>query len=135
MQTGDLDHAGHDEQLRLPSRIEGILDEVEARVHALLEAGWKNIRVVTDHGWLWVPDKLPKAELPKDTTVSKSSRCAILKSNVATDRLSQPWYWNKDVRVALAPGVSGFTAGDHYNHGGLSLQECLTPVLNIRAKH
>lgn len=135
VQTGDLDHAGHDEQLRLPNRIDDILKEVEARIDGFLEAGWKNIRIVTDHGWLWVPDQLPKIELPKDATTKRFSRCAILKSNVATDRLSQPWYWNDQVRVAMAPGISGFTAGDYYNHGGLTLQECLTPVLNIRPKH
>ncbi len=134
VQTGDLDHAGHDEQLRLPSRINGILDEVEARIQGLLAAGWQSIRVVTDHGWLWVPDQLPKAELVKDATMKRFSRCAILKSNVKTGQLSQPWFWNQQVRVALAPGISGFTAGDYYNHGGLTLQECLTPVLNIRAK-
>lgn len=134
VQTGDLDHAGHDEQLRLPSRIDTILDEVEARIDGLLDAGWQNIRVVTDHGWLWVPDQLPKSELPKDVTTKRFSRCAILKSNVPTDRLNLPWFWNEQVRVALAPGISGFTAGDYYNHGGLSLQECLTPVLYIRAK-
>jgi hypothetical protein len=31
----------------------------------------------------------------------------------------------------MAPGISGYVAGDYYNHGGLSLQECLTPVINI----
>ena len=63
------------------------------------------------------------------------SRCGILKANVATGRLTQPWYWNDQVRVAMAPGISGFVAGDYYNHGGLSLQECLTPVINIHAQH
>lgn len=133
VQTGDLDHAGHDEQLRLPSRIDNILNEIEVRLEGLLAAGWQHIRIVTDHGWLWVPDKLPKAELPKDATTKRFSRCAILKSNVATERLSQPWFWNKSVRVAMAPGISGFIAGDYYNHGGLSLQECLAPVINVYA--
>jgi len=134
VQTGDLDHAGHDEQLRLPSRISDILDEVEARIHGLLDAGWQNIRIVTDHGWLWVPDTMPKAELPKDAVAKRFLRCGILKSNVATDRLTQPWFWNPQVRVALAPGISAFTAGKYYDHGGLTLQECLTPVLNIQPK-
>lgn len=135
VQTGDIDHAGHDEQLRLPSRIDDILAEIQARIEALLETGWKHIRVVTDHGWLWVPDQLPKADLPKDVVAKRFSRCGILKANVATNRLAQPWYWNDQVRVALAPGISGFVAGDYYNHGGLSLQECLTPVINIHAQH
>ncbi len=134
VQTGDLDHAGHDEQLRLPSRIDGILDEIQARIEGLLDAGWKHVRIVTDHGWLWVPDKLPKADLPKDVVAKRLSRCGILKANVETNRLSLPWYWNDQVRVALAPGISGFVAGDYYNHGGLSLQECLTPVINIHAQ-
>lgn len=134
VQTGDIDHAGHDEQLRLPSRIDDILAEILARIEGLLDAGWKHIRIVTDHGWLWVPDKLPKADLPKDVVAKRSSRCGILKANVKTDRLAQPWYWNDQVRVALAPGISGFVAGDYYNHGGLSLQECLTPVINIHAQ-
>ena len=135
VQTGDIDHAGHDEQLRLPSRIDDILAEIQARIEGLLEAGWKHIRIVTDHGWLWVPDKLPKADLPKDVVAKRFSRCGILKANVATGRLTQPWYWNDQVRVAMAPGISGFVAGDYYNHGGLSLQECLTPVINIHAQH
>lgn len=134
VQTGDIDNTGHAEQLRLPNRIDDILQEIEARIDGLLAAGWKHIRVVTDHGWLWVPDKLPKAELPKNVTTNLNRRCAILKSNVATERLSQPWYWNDNVRVAMAPGISGFVAGDYYNHGGLSLQECLTPVINIHAQ-
>lgn len=134
VQTGDIDHAGHDEQIRLPSRIDDILAEIQARIEGLLDAGWKHVRIVTDHGWLWVPDKLPKADLPKDVVAKRFSRCGILKANVATDRLTQPWYWNNQVRVAMAPGISGFVAGDYYNHGGLSLQECVTPVINIHAQ-
>ena len=32
-----------------------------------------------------------------------------------------------------APGVSCFKAGQEYAHGSLSLQECLTPTLLVRA--
>ncbi|MCY1457726.1 hypothetical protein D9M71_750460 [compost metagenome] len=31
----------------------------------------------------------------------------------------------------MAPGASAFLAGRHYDHGGLSLQECLTPILEV----
>ncbi len=60
------------------------------------------------------------------------ARCAILKDNVDTSELKVSWHWNETVSVAMAPGISGYFAGDDYNHGGLSLQECLTPVINIR---
>lgn len=37
----------------------------------------------------------------------------------------------RDVLVAYAPGVSSFVAGAEYAHGGISLQECLVPVLQL----
>lgn len=132
VQTGDLDKTGHKEQLRLPSRIEDVLDEVRARIHGLKQAGWERIRIVTDHGWLWVPDQLPKAVLNKNSTSEQTPRCAILKNSASSDQVTSPWYWNQHVNIAFAPGISSFRAGLHYEHGGLSLQECLTPVIDIR---
>jgi hypothetical protein len=43
------------------------------------------------------------------------------------------WTWCDDVSVAMAPGVSTFAGNDWYGHGGLTLQESLIPVLEIRA--
>ena len=45
----------------------------------LLEAGWKEVRVVTDHGWLLMPKGLPKSELPKYLTATRWRRCAVVK--------------------------------------------------------
>lgn len=131
VQTGDLDKAGHKEQLRLPSRIDDILNEVRARIQGLKQAGWQHIRIVTDHGWLWVPGKMPKATLTKVATNEQTPRCAILKSTASSEQVTSPWYWNNHVNIAFAPGISAFRAGLHYDHGGLSLQECLTPVIDI----
>jgi len=132
VQTGDLDNMGHKQQMRMPLGIDTILDDVVARIDGLLNAGWKNIRIVTDHGWLWVPNKLAEASISKNMVKKRLARCAILKDNVDTSELKVPWHWNENVSVAMAPGISGYVAGDYYNHGGLSLQECLTPVLNIQ---
>mgnify|MGYP001260940479 CR=1 FL=1 len=132
VQTGDLDKAGHKEQLRLPSRIADILDEVSARIRGLKQAGWQHIRIVTDHGWLWVPGGMPKATLNKNATSDQTPRCAIMKSTASSEHLTAPWYWNGSVNIAFAPGISAFREGSHDDHGGLSLQECLTPVIDIR---
>lgn len=131
LQTGDIDKTGHKEQVKLPTRIDSILEDVASRVAGLIEAGWENIRIVTDHGWLWVPDTLPKAEISKDVTRNRLVRCAILKDNASTEYMKAHWHWNANVTIAMAPDISGFTAGLYYDHGGVSLQECLTPVLNI----
>ncbi|WP_282176010.1 BREX-1 system phosphatase PglZ type B [Vibrio nereis] len=132
VQTGDLDNLGHKQQLKMPQYIEQVLDDVVARIRGLLDAGWKRIKIVTDHGWLWVPDGLPKGEIHKSLGTNRQRRCAILKTNAQYDGLVVPWFWNPSVSIAMAPGISGYVSGDHYNHGGLSLQECLTPVLNVR---
>lgn len=135
VQCGDLDNLGHERQQSLPKYIDLALKGVVDRIMNLLDAGWGRIHVVTDHGWLWAPDKLPKADMTKHMTQLRTPRCAILKSNVQSEYLQCPWHWNPAVTVTMAPGISLFQAGDYYTHGGLSLQECLTPELIITKKY
>lgn len=135
LQVGDLDNLGHEMQRKLPLYIEPVLLEICARVQGLLDAGWQHVRIVTDHGWLWSPSKLPSENIPEHMVKKRLARCAILKDNVDVGYLKCQWYWNKNVTLAMARGIQLFRAGDHYNHGGLSLQECLTPVLEIRQKN
>ena len=130
-EAGDLDHYGHEHGLRLARDLDTQLDQVVERVNELVEAGWKRIRVVTDHGWLLMPGGLPKSELPKHQTETRWGRCAVLKGSAHGTPLTFGWDWCKDVQVAYAPGVSSFIAGAEYAHGGISLQECLVPVLQL----
>ena len=124
---GDLDHAGHQEGARLARRIGEQIRALQERVAALLDAGWRRVRVVTDHGWLLMPGGLPKADLPAYLAETRWGRCAILKDSAAPTHLVVPWRWSADIRIALPPGVSSYKANTEYTHGGLSLQECLTP--------
>ena len=130
-EAGDLDHYGHEHGLRLARDLDSQLDQVVERVAELVEAGWKRIRVVTDHGWLLMPGGLPKSELAKHQTETRWGRCAVLKDSAHGTPLTFGWDWCKDVQVAYAPGVSSFIAGAEYAHGGISLQECLVPVLQL----
>lgn len=130
-EVGDLDHYGHEHGLRLARDLDSQLDQVVERVEELVEAGWKRIRIVTDHGWLLMPGGLPKSELAKHQTETRWGRCAVLKGSAHGTPLTFGWDWCKDVQVAYAPGVSSFIAGAEYAHGGISLQECLVPVLQL----
>lgn len=130
-EAGDLDHYGHEHGLRLARDLDSQLDQVVERVGELVEAGWKRIRIVTDHGWLLMPGGLPKSELAKHQTETRWGRCAVLKDSAHGTSLTFGWDWCKDVQVAYAPGVSSFIAGAEYAHGGISLQECLVPVLQL----
>ena len=130
-EAGDLDHYGHEHGVRLARDMTTQLDQVVERITELADAGWKRIRVVTDHGWLLVPGGLPKSELAKHQTETRWGRCAVLKDTAHGTPLTFGWDWCKDVQVAYAPGATNFIAGADYAHGGISLQECLVPVLQL----
>lgn len=128
---GNIDHEGHDRGWKLSKHIENMLSEIQDRVIRLLENGWKNVRIVTDHGWLLLPGGLPKIDLPSVLADSKWGRCASIKSGATTSERLYPWYWNTNQYFALADGISCFRNNMEYAHGGLSLQECLTLELNV----
>lgn len=130
---GDLDHEGHNHGWQLPGAVKKILAEITERIKNLLAAGWKSVRIVTDHGWLLMPGGLPKTELSVWLTESKWGRCAAIKSGAKADERRFPWYWNTSLYFALADGVSCYCSGNEYAHGGLSLQECLTLQLVVSA--
>jgi len=127
----NIDHEGHDRGWKLAIHLEGLLGEIRDRVIQLLAAGWKSVRIVTDHGWLLLPGGIPKIELPSALTETKWGRCAAIKPGAVTDERLYPWFWNQDQDFALADGISCFRKGEDYTHGGLSLQECLTPELLV----
>ena len=128
---GDIDHEGHERGWKLAKHLDGLLAEIADRIAALLAAGWKRVRVVTDHGWLLLPGGLPKVELPSVLTENKWGRCASLKPGATTDERLYPWYWNANQHFVLADGISCFKNGEEYTHGGLSLQECLVLQMTV----
>lgn len=132
-ESGSLDSYGHGQGWKLARRVREEIRELADRIAALLDAGWQEVRVVTDHGWLLLPGGLPKADPPVAITDEKKGRCARLKPGAAYEGQTVPWHWDADVRVAVAPGISCFEAGKEYEHGGLSPQECVVPVITVRA--
>lgn len=130
-ESGDLDHYGHEHGIRLARDLNNQLEQVVERVSELSQAGWSRFRIVTDHGWLLMPGKLPKTELAKHQAQTRWGRCAVLKDTAYGTTLTFGWDWCKDVQIAYAPGITCFFAGAEYAHGGISLQECLVPVLNL----
>ena len=131
-EAGDLDHFGHTHGRRLSRDIPNQLQTVQDYMQQLFDAGWKKVRVVTDHGWLLLPGGLPKAELSSHVTETKWGRCALLKPTASPTDLTFGWSFCKDVQISMAPGVSSYFANRVYAHGGLSLQECLIPELVVQ---
>jgi hypothetical protein len=130
-ELGAIDSYGHQHGWKLAHHVHAELRALERRIAALLDAGWQQVQVVTDHGWLMLPDGLPKAELPEHLTVMRKGRCARLKELAQTDQQIVSWYWDPSVRIAVAPNICCYEAGKEYEHGGLSPQECVVPVINV----
>ncbi|MCL4251579.1 MAG: BREX-1 system phosphatase PglZ type B [Anaerolineae bacterium] len=126
-EVGTIDTAGHNDNLA--PKLDTTIADIATYVDKLLSAGWKRIEIVTDHGWLYVPDGLPKISLPRNLTDNQWGRCAAIKPGVSTQDRQFPWYWNPNQYFALADGISCFKSGINYAHGGVSFQECL--VLNL----
>lgn len=132
-ECGSIDRRGHDLELELASQVADELDRIIERIEELLEAGWRAVHVVTDHGWLLVPGGLPKTELPGYLVNSRWARCAAIKGQSKVSVPKVGWFWNASAEAAIAPDVTAFVAGLAYAHGGLSIQECLVPTLLIQS--
>ncbi len=130
-ECGEFDALGHKLQAKLAAQIDEQLELLLDRILHLLEAGWRTVRVVTDHGWLLVPGGLPSLPLKKYLVECRWSRCAVIKEGAQADVPTAGWFWDPRQAVAFAPGVYCFTSGMEYTHGGISLQECLTPDLTF----
>ncbi len=130
-EAGKLDETGHVKGIGLAREIDHELRELEHRIAGLLSEGWQRVVVVTDHGFLLMPGGLPKVQLPEHLTVVRKRRCARLKAESDTEQQTVFWYWDDSVRFAVAPGIACFEAGKEYEHGGLSPQECVTPMLSV----
>lgn len=130
-ECGRVDEIGHIEGWRLAHRVHDELRQVLVRVRALLDAGWRKARVITDHGWLLVPGGLPTFSLPQPTAEIRKGRAARLKLGAVVDCMTVPWFWDPEVRIAVAPGIKCFVAGKEYEHGGISPQEVVVPELVV----
>lgn len=132
-EAGALDKRGHSEGWKLARSVETEVRDLVSRIDALLKAGWTEVIVVTDHGWLLVPGGLPKVELKSFLAEHRWGRCAALKADAQADALAFKWHWNPIVTIASPPGAGCFRAAMEYSHGGVSLQEMVTPVLRVMA--
>lgn len=130
-EAGAFDRYGHEQGWKLAHRIDEELVLVQERVQRLLDHGWRNVRIVTDHGWLLLPGGLPKSDLPIHVSYVRKGRCALLKPGVMNAPCVVPWHWSPGLFVATAWGITCFEAGKEYEHGGVSPQECITPIINV----
>ena len=133
-EAGSFDEQGHALGARMAEQVKVGLRDVADRVMSLARAG-RQVRIVTDHGWLLVPGGLEVAPLDSGLVEpqGKRSRCAHVKPAASTTYVQLPWSWSADVHVAVATGARAFLGGQEYAHGGVSPQECVLPIIEVAA--
>ena len=108
------------------------VDRLAGRIRELLDAGWAQVDVVTDHGWMLLPGGMEKVELPVADDGGQEGPMRPAQGWRARSTVpTVPWFWDPDVRIALAPGGTCFEANKEYEHGGVSPQECIVPRLTV----
>lgn len=131
-ESGTIDQIGHNEGWLLSRRINQEILGLVQRIDSLIKAGWREILIVTDHGWMLVPMTFNKIELPKYLTDLKWGRCAVLRETSQTDNHLMPSFWNDMVSVTSPQGAGCYRSGMQYSHGGISLQELVVPRIIIK---
>jgi len=134
-QSNTIDELGHDHGHALSEMLDQQLDLVAERVRGLLAVGWRHITVVTDHGFMLPAAPALKVTLPLAVTegdIARKPRVARLKAGAKRPEFPiTAWTWDTSTEMVSAPGAAAFEAGTLYEHGGLSLQECVIPVLHV----
>ena len=142
LETDEIDRHGHHHGRHSSQRgasefarsVDRELERMAIRVRQLLDAGWQAVRIVTDHGWLFLPGGLPMVPLPKQLTESKWARCAALAAGAKPNSPLWPWHWNGNEDFSSPNGIACFSQRPEYAHGGLSVQECLIPEIRVGAE-
>ena len=112
-ELGDIDELGHKQQAKLPALLDGEVGRCASASRAA-RRGWRQVVVVTDHGWLYLPGGLPKVELPvlpDQGRRGRKGRTARLADGAVAPGGTVPWFWDPDVRMAVAPGIAAFVGG------------------------
>ena len=103
---GSLDSLGHAEDWKLARRIGEEVRSLTEKVKVLLAAGWTEVQIITDHGWLLLPGGLPKADLPEHLTEIRKGRCARLRPGMTTSLQTVPWHWNTSMAASAHRNAS-----------------------------
>lgn len=143
VRTQDIDALGEGPSLyRARKVMTDVLAELRTAVQRLIGLGFRTLVFAADHGHVLVPEILPGDVLPTPPGDWKAKK---RRSMLGRSRASAPGVLVLPAgRVgivgppeladfAVAAGFKTFVDGPGYFHEGLSLQECVIPVVTLRA--
>lgn len=135
----DIDQHGHKSGDQFPHLALQLAANVARMIDRLHEAGVSEVHVVTDHGFLLLPpeevDALGRPDLPVRQTERREPRWAALKPDAPVKEVFRlPCSLDLHGPMLGFPrGARTLVAAAPYEHGGISLHECVLPHLVSRS--
>ena len=132
----DVDHIGHGEGQTLIRHLQLEVDRLTRLVRKLHRWGYSSVHVVTDHGFAL----LDEAKLPEEVPCEREwchvykERFAVVPAAVDLPVATFPFRWDREVMIAVPPGLAFFKAEKSFSHGGASLQEIVIPHLTSKSR-
>lgn len=141
VKTTAIDSLGENNPLYFIGLLPGILRKIQIAVNHLADAGFSRAIIATDHGFAWMFATSAGNAVGKppggDWKMNKDR--ALLGSGSGDSHSLVMTVADAGIRthlekIAVPKGMATYTAGVTYFHGGLSPQECILPVLDVRLK-
>jgi serine/threonine protein kinase len=135
--SGEIDAIGENARTLTPTVLDDLVERVARGVRRAAQAGFGEIHVVGDHGFLLF-DRVAdhgKVELAQGEWLKKGPRYAISRQAEAVGHLRFPIPGSKELVGCFPHGIVCFKAWGQYNyvHGGPALQEVIVPHLTVRS--
>lgn len=123
-----------------PSEITNALKRIRQAIHRLKERGFSEIVIATDHGFFMnthagAGDVCSK---PQGNWVGVHERCALGDGSVDSNHFSlsadRMGIRGDFAKFSAPKSLASYRSGMLYYHGGISLQECVVPVITMQLK-
>lgn len=119
-----------------------LLGDLKAAVIQLIRLDYCYVVIATDHGHVLLPEILPGdvvPDAPSGTWLLRKRRSLLgrqVKEEKGTKVFSavQVGIQGDATEFVVPSGFGVYSAGSGYLHGGLSLQECVLPLITLRAR-
>ena len=123
-----------------PTEITNALKRIRMAVHRLIDLGFDEVVIATDHGFVMNThaDAGDIATKPHGDWLVVHDRCALGDGSADNHHLvmeaQRLGVRGNALRLAAPLSLVPYRAGLDYFHGGLSLQECVLPVIRLQIK-
>jgi hypothetical protein len=141
VKTTDIDSLGENNPLYFIAMLPGILRKIQIAVNHLADAGFSRAIIATDHGfaWMFATSAGNAVGKPSGGDWKMNKDRALLGSGTGDTNSLVMAVADAGIRthlekIAVPRGMATYTAGVTYFHGGLSPQECILPLLDVRLK-